>query len=242
MPWPHHWAAEAAGLPCDPSPLEWGEPVSSEKISCSGSVCQGPSASALPTFAFSKSPARQDDVYQCTVGCPGTQCGMRWQWMDWICRWWLVPCVQEHHSPLGSPCCWCRNCKGSKTGSWSNASSRSLALGPGTPAPAREKKCFEILNKSEMVHSVPRLKSEVNVLTSNMGHSREKESQNCSAQGFDMSMSIRLAVSYRPVKRAHSLGVIRRPKSLAQTSPPGNIKTWWGDLVWRPGLYFPFFL
>ena len=60
-------------------------------------------------------------------------------------------------------------------------------------------------------------------LTSSMGHSMEKESQNCSAQGFDISLYIRNAVSYRPVKRAHSLGVILRPLSRAWISLPGNI-------------------
>ena len=54
-----------------------------------------------------------------------------------------------------------------------------------------------------------------NVLTSNNGHSRGKESQNCSAQGFNISQYIRYAVSYRPVKRAHSLGVMQRPLSRA---------------------------
>lgn len=61
-------------------------------------------------------------------------------------------------------------------------------------------------------------------LTCNMGHSWEKESQNCSAQGFDIRWYIRLAVSYRPVNRAHSLGVILRPLSRAWMSPPGNMK------------------
>lgn len=57
-------------------------------------------------------------------------------------------------------------------------------------------------------------------LTSNMGHSMEKVSQNCSAQGFDIKCCIRLAVSYRPVNSAHSLGVILRPLSRAWISPP----------------------
>lgn len=51
--------------------------------------------------------------------------------------------------------------------------------------------------------------------TSNMGHSMEKESQICSAQGFDIKCCIMLAVSYRPVNRAHSLGVMLRPLSRA---------------------------
>lgn len=138
MPWPRHWAAEAAGWPCDPSPLEWGEPVSSERTSCSCSVCQDPSASGLPPFASSVSPAQQDDVYRCRAGCLGTRCDTQWRLMDWIYRWWLVPCGPEHPDPLGSPCCWCRNYKGSKTGSRPNSSSRTLALGPETPAPASE--------------------------------------------------------------------------------------------------------
>lgn len=53
-----------------------------------------------------------------------------------------------------------------------------------------------------------------------MGHSMEKVSQNCSAQGFDIKCCIRLAVSYRPVNSAHSLGVILRPLSRAWISPP----------------------
>lgn len=54
-----------------------------------------------------------------------------------------------------------------------------------------------------------------------MGHSMEKESQNCSAQGLAMSCCISAAVSCRPVKSAHSLGVRLRPWSRASMFPPG---------------------
>lgn len=50
----------------------------------------------------------------------------------------------------------------------------------------------------------------------------EKVSQNCSAQGLDISWFIRLAVSYRPVNSAHSLGVMLRPLSRAWILPPGK--------------------
>lgn len=57
-----------------------------------------------------------------------------------------------------------------------------------------------------------------------MGHSKEKESQNCSAQGLAISCCISAAVSCRPVKSAHSLGVRLRPWSRAWMFPPGERK------------------
>lgn len=49
-----------------------------------------------------------------------------------------------------------------------------------------------------------------------------KDSQNCSAQGLARSCCITLAVSWRPVNRAHSRGVRPRPESRAWMFPPGG--------------------